>query len=131
MEKSVSGSIPNWLPLPRWMWILIKESRFGLSSYIKIGVVVILLLILVVGPLLQIYDCFNDPPTQDHDALLHTIDALLSIALILVIQCVLFWMLAIFWTIRDQLKHLKRLFLVLSWFQPTLSLSPQSLSLRI
>lgn len=102
-----------------------------MSRYIKIGVVVILLLILVVGPLLQIYDCFNDPPTHDHDAMLHTVDCLLSIALILVIEWVFFCLLAISWTIRDQLKFLKQSFFILACFEPTPAISPQSLSLRI
>ena len=109
----------------------VDRANLSLNSYIKVGVVVVLLLILVLGPLLQIYDCFNDPPTHDHDALLHTIDALLSIALILVIEWVLFCTLAIFWTIRDQLRYLKRCFFILAILEPTPSISPQPLSLRI
>jgi hypothetical protein len=31
-----------------------------------------MLLVLLCGPLLQVYDCFNDSPVVDHDALLHT-----------------------------------------------------------
>lgn len=107
------------------------ESHFRLSSYIKIGVVVILLLILIVGPLLQIYDCFNDPPTHDHDALLHSVDALLSIALILVFEWVLFCLLAICWTIRDQLKQLKCCFFIPYFFEPVSPISPRPQFLRI
>jgi hypothetical protein len=53
-------------------------SRLG-----KFGVV-LLLLVLICGPLLQIYDCFNDSPTVDHDSLLHSVDALFCIIIALI-----------------------------------------------
>lgn len=115
----------------RLTWILFGESCFRLSSYVKIGVVVILLLILVAGPLLQIYDCFNGPPKLDHDAVLHTIDALLSIALILALNVMLFFVLAILCVVQDRLKLLLRHNLISFCIQPTPSLSPQPLPLRI
>lgn len=102
-----------------------------MSSYIKIGVVLILLLILVVGPLLQIYDCFNDSPNLDHDGLLHTIDALLSIALILALNVTLFLALAMLFAVQDKLKQLRYCGFILFCIQPTPSISPQSLALRI
>ena len=49
---------------------------FNLS---KVGVILLLLLLLI-GPVLQAYDCFNDSPNLDHDGILHGIDALLCIA---------------------------------------------------
>lgn len=106
-------------------------TSFRLSSYIKIGVVVILLLILVAGPLLQIYDCFNDPPNLDHDALLHTIDALLSIALILAFNLTLFCVSAMLCVIPDALKLLRSSSFTDSCNRSTLSLGPPALLLRI
>jgi hypothetical protein len=44
-----------------------------------------MLLVLICGPLLQIYDCFNDPPALDHDALLHTVDALSCMVFVLIL----------------------------------------------
>lgn len=102
-----------------------------MSSYIKIGVVVILLLILVAGPLLQIYDCFNDSPNLDHDALLHTVDALLSIALILAFNLTLFWVLAMLCVIPDALKRLRCSSFIDSYNLAVPSLGPPLLSLRI
>lgn len=55
-----------------------------MSALQRIGVVAILL-VLIVGPLVQIYDCFNDAPVLDHDALLHTVDALFCVVFILVV----------------------------------------------
>ena len=102
-----------------------------MNSYIKVGIVVLLLLILVAGPLLQIYDCFNDSPNLDHDALLHTIDALLSIALILAFNLTLFWLIAISCEIPDALKRLRSCAFIDSCNQALPSLGPPPLSLRI
>lgn len=102
-----------------------------MNSYIKVGVVVILLLILVAGPLLQIYDCFNDPPNLDHDALLHTIDALLSIALILALNLAPFLVLAMLCAVRDKLKLPQCWNFISHCLQPTPCISPQPLALRI
>lgn len=102
-----------------------------MSSYIKIGVVVILLQILLIGPLLQIYDCFNDSPNLDHDALLHTVDALLSIALILAFNLTLFWVIATLCVIPDALKRLRSSSLIDSSNLTLPSLGPPTLSLRI
>lgn len=102
-----------------------------MSSYIKVGVVVVLLLILVAGPLLQIYDCFNDSPNLDHDALLHTIDSLLSIALILAFNLTLLWAVAISFLMPDVLKHLRSCRPIGSCNQAILSLGSPPLSLRI
>lgn len=55
-----------------------------MSKAQKIGVV-LMLLVLVVGPLFQIYDCFNDSPILDHDAILHSIDALFCLISVLVL----------------------------------------------
>lgn len=60
-----------------------------------------MLLVLLIGPILQIYDCFNDAPNVDHDALLHTVDALLSIAVILALSCLLFCAVAVSWFFGD------------------------------
>lgn len=40
----------------------------------------LLLLALLVGPALQMRDCFNDPPNHDHDVTLHLVDAVLCVA---------------------------------------------------
>ena len=90
-----------------------------------------MLLVLVCGPLLQIYDCFNDAPNLDHDALLHTIDALLSIAFIFALNLILFCVLAVAEVIPDPLKHLRWCSFLDSCIQPTPSISPHALSLRI
>lgn len=92
---------------------------------------VILLLILVAGPLLQINDSFNDSPNLDHDALLHTIDALLSIALILAFNLTLFWVLAMLCVIPDALKCLRSCSFVDSCDRALPSLGPPALLLRI
>lgn len=47
----------------------------------KIGALLLLLVVLI-GPVIQGYDCFNDAPNLDHDAALHTVDALLCISLV-------------------------------------------------
>ncbi len=47
--------------------------------------VVFLLLLLLLGPVLQALDCFNDAPNLDHDGVLHAVDALLCIAFTLLI----------------------------------------------
>lgn len=65
-----------------------------MGSFFKLGII-FMLLVLFIGPMLQIYDCFNDAPNVDCDALLHTVDALLSIAIILGLSCVLLWTLAV------------------------------------
>ena len=54
-----------------------------MSDLGKVGVV-LLLVVLICGPLLQIYDCFNDSPTVDHDSLLHSVDALFCIIIALI-----------------------------------------------
>jgi hypothetical protein len=55
----------------------------------KVGAI-LLLLLLVFGPVLQAFDCFNDTPNLDHDGVLHTIDALLCIAFtMLIFSCLL------------------------------------------
>lgn len=53
-----------------------------MSTLQKIGVIV-LVLVLVIGSLAQLYDTFNDFPAHDHDALLHTADALFCLIFIL------------------------------------------------
>ena len=113
------------------MWILIKESDSRLRSNIKVGAIVVLLLILVVGSLLQIYDCFNDAPNVDHDALLHTIDAFISVAMILALNVVLFWALAMLRIIWDPLERLQFCFSLRSCVDPAPTLEPQVLALRI
>jgi hypothetical protein len=50
----------------------------------KIGVL-LMLVVLLVGPLFQIYDCFNDSPVLDNDAILHSIDALFCLISVLVL----------------------------------------------
>lgn len=102
-----------------------------MSSYIKVGVVVILLLILVAGPLLQIYDCFNDSPNLDHDALLHTVDALLSVALILALNVSLWLVLTMLCVVKDGLKLPQCCNFIPFCLQPTPTISPQPLALRI
>ena len=102
-----------------------------MSSYIKVGVIVILLPILVIGPLLQIYDCFNDSPNLDHDALLHTIDALLSIALILALNVTLFLVLTMLCVVPSALKLLRSSFFTDSCHLAIPSFRPPALSLRI
>ena len=55
----------------------------------KIGAI-LLLLLLVFGPVLQGFDCFNDVPNLDHDGVLHAVDALLCIAFtLLIFSCLL------------------------------------------
>lgn len=63
-------------------WIL--DERAIVSSLRKIAVVV-LLLVIVVGSLVQVYDTFNDFPAHDYDALLHTADALFCIIFLLAV----------------------------------------------
>jgi hypothetical protein len=63
------------------------DTRFVaqlVSNLKKLGIV-LMLLVLICGPLLQIYDCFNDPPALDHDALLHTVDALSCMIFVLIL----------------------------------------------
>ena len=47
--------------------------------------IILLLLLLLFGPALQGFDCFNDAPNLDHDGVLHAVDAILCIALTLLI----------------------------------------------
>ena len=55
----------------------------------KVGAILLLLLLLF-GPVLQGFDCFNDAPNVDHDGVLHAVDALLCFALtLLVFSCLL------------------------------------------
>jgi len=59
------------------------------SRFSKVGAILLLLLLLF-GPVLQQHDCFNDAPNLDHDAVLHTIDALFCIAFTpLIFSCLL------------------------------------------
>lgn len=102
-----------------------------MSTYLKVGVVVILLLLLVAGPLLQIYDCFNDSPNLDHDALLHTIDALICVALILAFNLALFRVFAMLCVIPDALKLVRSCSFIDPFNQAIPSLGPPLLSLRI
>lgn len=96
---------------------------------VKIGVV-LMLLVLLIGPLLQIYDCFNDAPNLDHDALLHTVDALLSLAVLLGLSCLLLWAVAICRWFGDLADSLRSSLSVP--FSPRISaFSPQPFSLRI
>lgn len=55
-----------------------------------------MLLVLLLGPMLQIHDYFNDAHAADHDAVLHTIDALLCIATMLMLGCLLLWLVKAF-----------------------------------
>lgn len=89
-----------------------------------------MLLVLIIGPLLQIYDCFNDPPNVDHDALLHTVDAMLSIAVILGLSCLLFWAVALCRWFGD-LANRVRSSLSIPSSDPIPAFSPHPLSLRI
>lgn len=102
-----------------------------LRSYFKIGVIVVLLLILVIGPMLQIYDCFNDAPNIDHDALLHTMDALLSIALIFALNWILLQVLGLLYRHDDRGRPLRFPPSIRVIEQLCLSLSPQALPIRI
>lgn len=77
---------------PEAQWIL--NQRAIVSSLRKIAVVV-LLLVLVVGSLVQVYDTFNDFPAHDHDALLHTADALFCIILLLAVAGVWTFLIAL------------------------------------
>lgn len=65
-----------------------------------------MLLVLLIGPLLQIYDCFNDDPVLDHDAILHTVDAMLCIALSLVLGSLLVWVVTLFRLFRGSGEEL-------------------------
>lgn len=65
-----------------------------MSALQKVGVVVILL-VLIVGSLAQVYDTFNDFPASDHDALLHTVDALFCVIFILALAGLWTFLLAI------------------------------------
>lgn len=73
-------------------WILDEQAI--VSTLRKVGVVVILL-VLVVGSLVQVYDTFNDFPAHDHDALLHTVDALFCAIMVLVVTGLWTFLLAI------------------------------------
>lgn len=107
-----------------------RLSSFKMSRLSKFGVIV-MLLVLLIGPMLQIYDCFNDAPNVDHDALLHTIDALLSIGLILALSFALLWVLTLFGLFADLAERLhrspRRSFCEL----PIPNLRPQPLALRV
>lgn len=67
---------------------------------------VLMLLVLLIGPMLQVYDCFNDNPMLDHDALLHTVDAILCIAFSLVLSVLLVWVMALFRLLRSPVQEL-------------------------
>lgn len=60
------------------------------NKYFKIGVFV-MLLVLLFGPMLQGRDCFNDAPNRDHDAVLHTTDALICVAVVVALSCLVLW----------------------------------------
>lgn len=102
-----------------------------MTSYIKVGAILVLLLILVVGSLLQIYDCFNDSPNLDQDALLHTMDAFFSIAMSFVLGWILLCVLAICWVIQGPLRRPQFSSSIPSSVQPTPSPEPQASALRI
>lgn len=55
-----------------------------------------MLLVLLFGPMLQIYDYFNDAHALDQDAVLHTLDALLCFASALMLACLLLWLVKAF-----------------------------------
>lgn len=101
-----------------------------LSTLFKVAVIV-MLLVLLIGPMLQIYDCFNDAPNLDHDAILHTVDALLCIAFSLVFSCLLIWAFAIVRFFGNLQEQLQCLFFGPAADRPTPPLSPHSLALRI
>ena len=61
------------------------ESGRRMSRRFSKVAVVLLLLLLLIGPVLQVLDCFNDAPNLDHDGVLHGVDALLCIAFTLLI----------------------------------------------
>jgi hypothetical protein len=59
------------------------------GNFSKVGVILLLLLLLL-GPVLQVLDCFNDAPNLDHDGVLHGVDALLCFAFtLLIFSCLL------------------------------------------
>lgn len=121
-------TLPSLLRAPVAVDTVVRRP-LTLKTLVKIGVI-LMLLVLLIGPMLQIYDCFNDAPNLDHDALLHTVDALLSIALILGLSCILFWAVAICRWFEDRADPLRT-----SPFIPSLNrlsaFSPQPGSLRI
>jgi len=58
-------------------------------GFSKVGAILLLLLLLF-GPVLQAFDCFNDAPNLDHDGVLHGVDALLCFAFtLLIFSCLL------------------------------------------
>ena len=90
-----------------------------------------MLLVLLIGPMLQIHDCFNDAPNLDQDAVLHSVDALLCIAFSLVLSCLLLWALAVLHLFERLLEQRYTCSSTPAFLWATPSLSPQSLSLRI
>lgn len=111
-------------------WILWQASSYSLDKFFKVGVILIVL-VLLIGPMLQIHDCFNDAPNLDHDAVLHSVDALLCIAFSLMLGCLLLWVLAISRFFEPLLEELFSCSSRLACDRPAPSLSPQPLSLRI
>ena len=101
-----------------------------MSILFKVGVILVLL-VLLIGPMLQIYDCFNDAPNVDHDALLHTVDALLSIALVLALGFALLLILGFFRLFEDLAERLHNSQVLSCCVHPLRAISPQPHALRI
>jgi hypothetical protein len=101
-----------------------------LSTLFKVAVI-LMLLVLLIGPMLQTHDCFNDAPNLDQDAILHTVDALLCIAFSLMFSCFLIWAFAIVRFSGNLQEQLQCWFFGPASDRPTPPLSPQFLSLRI
>ena len=100
----------------------------------KVGALLLFLLLLI-GPVLQQHDCFNDAPNVDHDAVMHTIDALSCIAFTLLVStCLLLAFLKsrrLSWRMP---RHLEMSFQSLCFVLPFLPIDtspPSPLALRI
>ncbi len=77
------------------------------KKHFKIGML-FLFLVLLAGPLLQGIDCFNDAHNLDHDAVLHTVDALLCIAITVVtLGSLLLWLVRTLGVFLDRPQQLR------------------------
>ena len=106
------------------------SQQLFLSALFKVGMIV-MLLVLLIGPMLQINDCFNDAPNLDHDAVSHSVDALLCFAFSLVLGCLLLWVLAISRSFERLLEQLHNCSFGPAFDRRTPFFSPHTLSLRI
>lgn len=101
-----------------------------MSTPFKVAAI-LMLMVLLIGPMLQIYDCFNDALNLDHDALLHTVDALLCIAFGLVLSCLLVFALAFCRFLGNWLEQFQCCSFEPSYRRTTPFLGPLPLPLRI